>query len=250
MAQNLQIGQNVFVATHLLPNPDSYDTAIANRPVAEIQDRSARLALPGGAFTELIATSKLHANLKVLVLRIGDMETEPMLLDPLAKSVLHFLRLFMDDGFVQLLEVRSLEELQLWWSVNINAYSHVVLIGHGDMANESIKFAVGGNKKAADFGAALDTPVQQPLVFMSLACQSGLACFAKPFSLLPFCSAFIAPFHSIPGAIGSQFCQTFFANHLGLGESVAVSYRHARSATPGMLRFKLWRDGERQSVGS
>jgi hypothetical protein len=250
MAQNLQVGQNVYVATHLLPEPDSFDTAIATRQVSAIQDRSARVSLPGGAISDLIATSKLHVKLKILVLRIGDMETETMLLDPLAKSVLHFLRLFMDDQLVHLLEVRSLDELQLWWGININAYSHVVLIGHGDMENESIKFAVGGNKSAADFGLALNVPVDQGLVFVSLACRSGLACFAKPFSLLPFCSAFIAPFHSIPAAIGSQFCQTFFANHLGLAESVAVSYRHARAATPGVLRFKLWRDGERQPVGS
>lgn len=243
MAANIQIGNTVFVPTTLLPNPEQYGTALTTRTVANVQGRKATLALPQGVFSPPIAFSKLHTDLKILVLRVGDFATEANLLDPLAKSVLHFLRLFIDDSFVQLLQVRSLEELLVWWAVNANGYSHVVLIGHGNMAAGAIQFAVGGNKTAADFGAAL-TATNSPITFISLACQSGLQIFSKPFSSLPFCSAFIAPFHSVQGAVASQFCQSFFANHFVEGRSLGVAFKDARAATPGSTSFRLWRNGE------
>lgn len=243
MAANIQIGNDVFVPTSLLPNPGQYGTALTTRTVASIQGRKATLALPHGAFSPPIALSKLHVGLKVLVLRIGDYATEANLLDPLAKSVLHFLRLFIDDSFVQLLEVRSLDELAVWWGINANGYSHVVLIGHGDMAAGAIQFAVGGNKSAADFGAALGAQ-NGGMVFLSLACQSGKQVFSKPFSNLGFCSACIAPFHSVQGAVASQFCQSFFANHFVEGRSLSVAFKDARAATPGSTSFRLWRKGE------
>lgn len=242
MAANIQIGKTVFVPTTLLPNPAQYGTALATRTVANVVGRKAILALPQGVFSPPIAFSKLHVNLRILVLRIGDFTTESNLLDPLAKSVLHFLRLFIDDSFVQLLQVRSLDELSNWWLVNSNGYSHVVLVGHGNMAAGAIQFAVGGNKTAADFGAAL-APTNNPITFISLACQSGLQIFGKPFSSLPFCSEFIAPFHSVQGAVASQFCQSFFANSFVEGRSLGVAFKDARAATPGSTSFRLWKNG-------
>lgn len=242
MAANLQPGNTVFVPTSLLPNSAQYGTALATRTVASVEGRKATLALSQGSISPLIATSKLHADLKVLVLRIGDFGTEATLLDPLAKSVLHFLRLFVDDTFVHLLEVRSFEELAVWWNVNANGYSHVVLIGHGDKQVGAIQFAVGGNKSADDFGNTLK-PTSSKVTFLSLACQSGRQVFAKPFSNLPFCGAFIAPFHSVQGAVASQFCQSFFANHFVEGRSLAVAFKDARKATPGSTSFRFWCDG-------
>jgi hypothetical protein len=54
----------------------------------------------------------------------------------------------------------------------------------------------------------------------------------------------VAPFHSVHGAIASQFCQSFFAFHLLVGETARVSFKHAEAAIPGATRFRLWEKGE------
>ena len=241
MAQNLQPGERVFVPTSLLPNPASYGTALVVRTVLGTAGRSATLDLHHGATSLPIATSKLHRNVGILIVRIGDLETEQILLDPLAKSVLQFARLFMDDSIVQLLQVRSIAEIETWLPRNAARFSHVVFVGHSD--GRGIKFGVGGFKAATLFGSALGPAPTHRLTFLSLACESGRASFAQAFSQLPFCEAFIAPFHAVHGAIASQYCQSFFAHALLLGETLTVAHRHARESTPGSTSFRLWRAG-------
>ena len=74
-------------------------------------------------------------------------------------------------------------------------------------------FGVGGNVNSDDL--ALHTTVQPPRQwsFLSLCCQTGYAEFAKRFSAAPCCREIIAPFHSVHGAVASQFAQSFFAYH-------------------------------------
>jgi hypothetical protein len=241
MAQNLQPGERVFVPTSLLPNPTQYGVALIQRDVLTVADRSATLDLGGAVASPPIATSKLHRNLGILVIRVGDLETEPVLLDPLAKSILHFARLFVDDSFVYLLQVRSLAELEAWLPANAARFSHVVLIGHSD-AN-GLKFAIGGFTAPAALANLLGPNPAHRLTFISLACESGRASFAQSFSRLPFCEALVAPFHSVHGAIASQYCQSFFAHLLLLGETLAVAHRHAREHTPGSTSVRLWQAG-------
>lgn len=241
MAQNLQPGESVFVPTALLPNPSSYGTGLVVRSVLSTQGRSATLALDNGVTSPPIATSKLHRTLGILVVRLGDLETEPVLLDPLAKSVLHFSRLFMDDGFVHLLEVRSVAELTAWLPQNARRFSHAVLIGHCNAVG--LRLAVGGFTPPDQFSDICGPAPHPRLTFVSLACESGRASFAQAFSRLPFCEALIAPFHAVHGVVASQYCQSFFAHLLLLGESLAVAHRHARQYTPGSTSFRLWQAG-------
>ncbi|PND54337.1 hypothetical protein CRM90_28405 [Mycobacterium sp. ENV421] len=56
-------------------------------------------------------------NLGFVLVRIGDFLTEATLLDPLAKSVLQYLRLMLPDDLITFLKVRTLNELQEWWTV-------------------------------------------------------------------------------------------------------------------------------------
>lgn len=241
MAHNLQPGEQVFVPTALLPNPGSYGTGLIVRKVLETQNRSTTLDLGHNVASPLIANSKLHRNLGILIVRVGDLETEPVLLDPLAKSILHFSRLFMDDSFVHLLSVRSVAELEAWLPLNAARFSHVVLVGHCDA--HGLKFGVGGYTQPAQMANLCGVQPNHRLTFISLACQSGRASFAKAFSLLPYCQALIAPFHVVHGVIAAQYCQSFFAHLLLLGESVAVAHRHARQFTPGSTSFRLWEFG-------
>lgn len=238
MAQNLQPGERVFVPTSLLPSPAQYGVALILRSVLAVANRSATLDLGNMVASPSIATSKLHRNLGILIVRVGDLETETVLLDPLAKSILHFARLFVDDSFVHLFQVRSVAELEAWLPANAARFSHVVLIGHCDAAG--LKFGIGGFKSPAAFGGLLGPNPVHRLTFVSLACESGRASFAQPFSRLAFCEALIAPFHTVHGAIASQYCQSFFTHLLLLGETLSVAHRHARQFTPGSTTFRLW----------
>lgn len=241
MARNLQLNEQVFVPTSLLPHTERYGTGLVVRTVIGVQDRSAILALDQAQVSPPIATSKLHRNLGVLIVRVGDLETESVLLDPLAKSILHFSRLFLDDSFVHLLQVRSISELEAWLPQNAARFSHVVLVGHCDA--QGMKFAVGGSVRPSGLGNICGQAPAHRLTFVSLACQSGRASFARRFSALPFCEAFIAPFHVVHGVVASQFCQSFLAHLFLLGESLAIAHRHAREFTPGSTSFRLWQDG-------
>jgi len=42
----------------------------------------------------------------------------------------------------------------------------------------------------------------------------------------------------------SQFCQSFFAQHLVVGETAKIAFRHSRDAIPGRTRFRLWKKGQ------
>src|SRR5689334_19398851 len=88
MAQNLQIGDQVFISRNRLGLDPNSPSAFYKTTVREVVDRSVKVDLPGGELSEIIGTSAVHRNIGVLIFRIGDYQTELSLLDPLAKSVL------------------------------------------------------------------------------------------------------------------------------------------------------------------
>ena len=98
------------------------------------------MELPGGVASDPIGVALLHRDVGILILCIGDMETERNLLDPLAKSILQFCRLLLKDGHVVSEKVRSLDELARTWRKGQAAFTHVVLIGHG--SKDGLKFAM------------------------------------------------------------------------------------------------------------
>jgi hypothetical protein len=235
------VGQTVYVPSILLPNGERYPTCLYRTTIAATQDRSARVALTGGVNSEWIATSKIHDNAGIVIITIGDFSTEETLLNPLSKSVLQFSRLLLDDSSVTSLRVRSVGELGAWWALNHDAYSHVVLIGHG--SPNSIHFGHGGACSAAEFQQhALNCGGGK--TFISLSCETGKAAFAKPFSLHPACNSLIAPYHSVHGAVASQFFETFMCCQLLYGKSITVAFKKAAETVPGTDIFRLWKDGK------
>jgi hypothetical protein len=194
-----------------------------------------------GVETATIANSALVRNVGIMILRIGDFDTEYTLLDPLAKSLLQYFRLLVPDDMVILKELRTLDELCTILAKDHAAYSHLILIGHGSAS--SLRF--GRNEvDASAFGDALESSGCKDKVLVSLACLTGVASFAKCLSESPACEAVIAPFHSVQGAVASQFCQTLFARNLLEGRSTKVAFRNARTAVPGTASFRLWVKGE------
>ena len=239
MASNLQVGERVFVPVSKLKANIQSPSSFVEKEVLAVEARSVRVDVGGGA-TELVASSLCHRNIGILLLNVGDLETETTLLDPLGKSILQFARLLVSDDFIHAFKVRSLHEIQLLWGRTHAAYSHVILVGHGSAA--SIKFANGGWIETDNFMAAFDVPGVVPKTFVSLCCETGYKAFGGAASAHESCERFIGPFHSVHGAIASQFVQTFLAYHLLEGETAKVAFKHARSSVPGSTSFRLWTD--------
>src|SRR5687767_8985654 len=123
-------GEFVYVPAACLPDPDSQAYALVRRKVLKQAKRSVTVDIGEGESVS-VGSMRVHdRRLGFLVLKVGDFATEDTLLDPLAKSVVQFLRLLLSDSHVRGLSVRTLDELDAFWGSNHNAYSHVVLIGH------------------------------------------------------------------------------------------------------------------------
>lgn len=245
MARNLEVGERVLVPKARVGLSYRDEAALYRSEVVERLDRSVRVNLPNGGISEPVATSAVHRNLGLWILRIGDFDTEYTLLDPLTKSVLQFLRLLMPDDAVLLREVRSLEELSYYWGQDHAAYSHIIAIGHG--RRNAIRFGANDWVDAEALAAILEEPSPSRKAFVSLCCETGYAAFSKKLSSYGICRAVIAPYHDVHGAIASQFCQTYFSYHLLEGETISVAYKHAREAVPGGAIFRMWRRKELHS---
>ncbi len=147
----------------------------------------------------------------------------------------------MPDDQLRKITVRSQSELKAYWSQNAGAYTHVVIIGHGD--NDILAFAVDGDTNAAALGSLFSVTSASPKTFISLACKTGYKSLGGEFSKLAICKDFIAPFHSVHGAVASQFCQTLLTFHLLDGRTTKVAFNKARTSVPAGVSFRLWHNG-------
>lgn len=245
MAKNLVVGEQVFVPISKLKAERQAPSALLKGVILEVPapgaaERRVKIDIGRGE-SEWVVNSNCHRNIGLLVICLGDFESEASLLDPLAKSVLQFCRLLAADDFVRMIKVRSKAELQIVWDREQSAYSHVIIIGHG--TGEKIKFAVDGWVGPNDLGDVLDAKGHQAKTVISLVCRSRKAGFGKWFSTSDAVGQFIAPFHEVHGAVASQFVQMFLAYHLLEGETVKVAFNHARASVPGGTSFRLWRKG-------
>lgn len=241
MTQKFVTGDTVYIPTSLLPDGENYPTSIYRTSVTQTQAKSVKVRLRNGSESDWIASSKPHKNLGIAIITIGDFSTEETLLNPLAKSILQFSRLLLDDGSVTSLRIRAIDELETWWAANHAAYSHIVFIGHG--SPNDIYFACGGAKTPADFQSRVLSAPQTKKTFISLCCETGKNSFSSSFSSIPACGHLIAPFHSIHGAVASQFFQTYMCWHLLHGKTTKVAFNKAASTVPGTDIFRLWKDG-------
>jgi hypothetical protein len=239
MAIALRVGEEVFIPSSLLDEVPEQPSAFLRRPVMEVAARTVRVEV-GGA-SHWVASSKCQRNIGLLIFCIGDLETESTLLDPLAKSVTQFCRLLASDDYVRFYKIRSVAELQSIWIREHGAYSHVLIIGHGN--GTGLNFAVDGWRSARELAEVLDVAGVDPKIFLSLTCKAGQAAFGRPFSEMRVCAEFIGAFHSVHGAIASQFVQSFLVYHLLEGETIKVAFRHSRHRVPGSTSFRLWRNG-------
>lgn len=246
MATHFAVEDKVFVPASRVPGMEGHSSAFYETRIAEVDVRKVKVHLQGGAISEWIGSGLCQKNIGILIFTIGDLETEAGLLDPLAKSVLQYCRLLVPDDYLRAYKIRSLAELKNIWQKEQAAYSHVVIVGHG--SRDGIKFSVDEWVKAEVLDGTLKVWGATKKVFISLCCQTGYKEVGGKLSEMAICSHFIAPFHSVHGAVASQFAQTFLAFHLLQGESVGVAFKHARKYTPGSTSFRLWENGKLTAV--
>jgi hypothetical protein len=234
-----QINDQVYVSRTILglngnsPSP-FYRTIIRQR-----NNRSVRVDLPNGNLSNEIATSKIVANFGVLIIRIGDFE-EDGLLDPLAKSVLHYCRLLLPSDAVRLINLRTESELETLWASLHGMCQHVVIVSHGSA--DGIRF---GNQWTTPerLREIFEAPRPEVKEFISLGCETGWAKFGKSFSQATCVSHFLAPFHSVHGCVASLFVQTFLNERILASKSTKVAFKHARADLQGAASFRLWHNG-------
>ena len=247
MPSAISTEQLVYIPTRFLPDSKRDSHAIRQCKVIDISGRSVRVQLKNGDPSDLIAVSKIHTNLGVALVSIGDFETEDGLINPLSKSLLQFCRLLLPDDQMTSVRVRSITEVGSWWNVNHGAYTHVIVVGHGSA--DAIKFGVGGDRQAKSFHRQMHEVDAHPKTFISLCCETGKSTFAREFSGFDFCNYFIGPEHSIHGAVASQFLQSFLNLHLLQGKSTKIAHRHANDLVMAEDRFSIWKAGINVSNG-
>jgi hypothetical protein len=238
------IGEQVLVPAAKLANPDGQPFALMRREVRAQDQRSVYVDDGAGGQAKVASRLVHQKTLGFLVLRVGDMATETTLLDPLAKSVLQFLRLLLPDEDVRMLNVRTVEELQSHWTVYHGSTSHVVLVGHGTAT--SLRF-LGSSVSAKSLGTSLTdaAPTATPKTWISLACLTGRADFGRPFSESAVCKDLVAPFRSVHGAAASHFCQSLLTEHILEGLELVHAYKRAAKGVAGGHSFRRWRDGKK-----
>lgn len=214
-------------------------TALKRVKVVAVNGRSITVNLPNGN-SSTIGSKLAHKDVSVLLFRIGDFQTEQALLNPLTKSLLQFCRILLPDDQLKLEQIRTREEFCRIWNRDHALYSHVILVGHCD----GTKMTFGTNQlPVSDFEQCFADANSSPKAFVSLACQSGKAGFAKGFSQLPSCRLFIGPFQACHGAVASLFCQTLLTRHFLDGMTLKSAFNNSANL-PGKTSFRYWQDGE------
>jgi hypothetical protein len=243
MSPSFSVNDLVLVPASQLPAPGKQPYALLERKVCGQAGRSI-VVDDGQGGTVQVASRLVHpSTLGFLVLRIGDLATETTLLDPLAKSVLQFLRLLLPDTDVRALDLRTVPELEAHWRAYHGTTSHVILIGHGSPS--SITFVDEGPVSGGALAERLCSaaPDAERKRFISLACLTGRAAFSKAFSESNISREIIAPFQEVHGANASQFCQALLTEHLLNGKEMRYAHSRVAKSVVGGSRFRRWCDG-------
>ncbi len=233
-------GDDVYVTRSVLKLDENAPLPFVKTVVREHHDRSVKVQMPDGSLSKDIATSKVARNFGILIIRIGDFN-EDGLLDPLAKSVLHYCRMVVPGDFVKLLELRTEDELIALWSMYHSMCQQVVIVGHGSKRG----YLFGKTQiSASRLVEMLSIPKPGKKEFISLGCQTGYGDFGRPFSSSKVVSHLLAPYHSVHGCVASLFTQTFIHERLLTSVTTKIAFNRARKNLKSAASFRLWKNGD------
>ena len=231
----------VWVPATKLSGEQEY--ALVRKKVLRTKKQGRSIFIEDGVGNEVEVSSRLahRGDLGFLLLRVGDLDSELSLLDPLSKSILQFLRLLVQEDLVRLIEVRTSQEIEEFMKSNGAAFTHVILVGHG--RSNALKLAFGNWLDVDDF-AKMMTAGGKERIIISLACQTGKPTFGKAMSGVNGIKEFVAPKGAVHGASASLFVQQFLSLHLLEGREFETATRNASTRVPGG-GFVHWRNGKR-----
>lgn len=234
----------MWVPSSKLPGDSAF--ALVHRKVLSQKPNGRSVLIDDGAAGSVSIASRLvHPSpLAVLLLRLGELETETTLLDPLSKSVLQFLRLLLPDDAITTLNARTPDEIQVFMQASGAAFSHVVLVGHG--RKDALKLPGGKWLPVADF-VELIAQAQNVRYVISLACRTGLTDFGRGMTIGASPLELVGPTGEVHGATASLFAQQLLAEHLLDSKEFPAAVRRANAAVRGTT-FAHWRNGVKNSV--
>ncbi len=238
------VGNTVYVPRSRLGMDAGSASALLQTSVLETKPggRSIRVKLCDGTASDWISSKLAHRNVGILIVRVGDFQTEDSLLDPLADCLDQFFRIMLGQSWFRCVRLRTRQELQHVWAANHEAYSHVLLIGHG--SRDGVLVGPDGLTGPAELAGLFKAAGCSSKVFLSLCCETGAASFARPFSESGVCLALIAPLRALHGAIASNLCQSYFTHHFLDGLGVKASFNRVKNGLPGGGGFRFWCRGK------
>lgn len=245
MATKYSAGELVYVPSVKLSDPGNEPFALVRRQVLRQGDGGRSVVVADREHETEVATRFVQPpHLGVALVQVGDLQSDRTLLEPLAKSVLQYLRLLLDDDSVKHVRVRTLLELTKWWALEGASVTHCVLVGHGP--NGLAFLDRDETLSGEELGAALAevSPARDRKTFVSLACQTGRERFGQRLSRTDVCDKFIGPMQSVHGASASQYLQTLLAHHLLEGVGLLAAHRRARKASTTSTGFRFYNNGE------
>ena len=251
MAAGINVGDRVYVNASRLGEDVNCPGALYSTSVVEKIDRSVKVNLQNGAISDWIATKYVHHKAGIAIVQFGDFTNEATNLDPLSKGILQNARiLYGDDSSVTYWKIRSESELRYLFDSNFLSFADkIVLIGHG---SEGGDLAIGQSSiSASDIGLIVSTspnPPQEGWEFICAICHSGRAAFAKSLSSCAHVKFVIGPMHQSHSSEMAQFVQTYLNYHLLAGFTATVAAKYARHAATGEAKFRMWKNGVRQSL--
>src|SRR5687768_15917652 len=102
-----RVGQRVYAPIYKYPAGSDAPFAVAHGTVRGVHRRSCDVELPYGIGMQRIASSMLHADVGVCIVRVGDFRSEQATIDPVCKSILNFLRLLLEDDCIKSIDRKS-----------------------------------------------------------------------------------------------------------------------------------------------
>lgn len=240
-----RIDDTILVPSTALDWPDA-PLAMVERRVLAQQDRKVKVDGKPGGSERWVASRRAHKDVHVLVLRLGDIDSESSLLDPIADSLHQHLRLLLTDSRVDVWRIRTVAELKHWWSKHHAILTHVVLVCHGRA--DALK-VVGDAPwiSGAELGALLDqwSPESQPKEVISVGCMNGRAGFAKALSKADCVKRVVGPYQTVHGSVALSYCHQYFGSLLLDGVTTKNARNKAARSLPGGSHFVTWTNGRK-----
>jgi hypothetical protein len=236
---------------------------LAGRVAGEIQPGVARswyVDIPGLDEPLVVSSRKFRRHVKILILRVGDWDTEQTTLNPLAASLRAQLSLLLPPGAVDTEYVRSIDEVGGALRVHgggldqaghrqAEPWGYAILVGHGRTEpSPGVQFGYTWHSPE-DIANAMDGlgPGRSSFSdarFISLCCETGQPEFAEPFSG-SLHTTWVGPSEAVHAFEAGAFVVRLFFEHFLQARTWADAFRHTRAASTSFsTQFRCWANGD------